>query len=77
MNQGIKGLWKASKIYGVPLHHPLLQELNVYDLQLMDYLEYFENPENEQEFKNSYRDDDFDEFWENYGDDEWVEVENE
>lgn len=59
----IKRLWKASKIYGVPITDPMLSELNIYDLIFIDYLTYFENPENEHAFKNTYFDDEFNEYF--------------
>lgn len=56
-------LWKASKLYGVPLTHPYLQDLNVYDLQLMKYLTFFENPKNKEQYEKTYIDEDFDDYW--------------
>lgn len=82
----VKRLWKASKLYQLPLFDPVMAEFNDYDLELLQYLEYFENPENEKKYKNTFIDDDFNEFWENYEDippdsnvdisneSEWVEV---
>ena len=70
-----------------------MAEFNDFDLELIQFLDYFEKPENEAKYKNTFIDDDFNEFWDNYeemspdegvdndvdveNEDEWVEVENE
>lgn len=85
----MRRLWKASKIYHVPLTDPLLRDLNAYDLSMIEYLEAFEDPEVLKSFKNRFYDDDFEDYWNSNGEiedsnsdtkdiepvsDEWVEV---
>ena len=61
--ENLRRLWKASKIYSVPLTDPKLRDLNQYDLLLMEYLEVFEDPEVLDKFKRTIHDDEFDELW--------------
>lgn len=66
-------LWKASKLFKVPLSHPYISNLNAYDLLLIEWLEYFDNPENIDRYKKVIVDEDFEKYYENP--DEWEEVE--
>ena len=45
LNPLIQRLWKASKIYGVPIYDPKVVNLNAYDLSLIEWLIRFDNPE--------------------------------
>lgn len=58
----MEGLWKASKIFGVPLTHPYIQNLTHYDLELMYYLTIFEDPKVVEKYKNRFVDDSFNDF---------------
>lgn len=66
----------------MPLFSPLMAEFNRYDLELMDFLELFEDPEREKQYMNTYIDDDFNEEWDKLNNDdvdiedesEWIEV---
>lgn len=55
----------------MPIFDPLIASLNEYDLELMSYLSYFEDPDNEKEFLNTYYDKDFDEY---FNSDEYIEA---
>lgn len=55
-------LWKASRIYNVPLTHPYLRNINDYDLTLMEYLHRFEDPKAVEEYLNVVVDEDFEEY---------------
>lgn len=68
----LKKLWKASKYYQIPLFSPIMGEFNKYDLELMDFLELFEDPEREKIYLNTYIDSEFNELWEEYNSDEEV-----
>ena len=61
----MESLWKASKIYGVPLTDPILKDLNEYDVVLMEWLTRFENPKFKEEYTRKFVDEDFIDFWEN------------
>lgn len=72
LNPLIQRLWKASKIYGVPIYDPKVVNLNAYDLSLIEWLIRFDNPENVEKYKNVIVDEDFDDYYNNPG--EWEEV---
>lgn len=55
----------------MPIFDPLIASLNEYDLELMSYLSYFEDPDNEKTFLNTYYDKDFDEY---FNSDEYIEA---
>lgn len=62
-NPWTRSLWKASKILGCPIFDRRLAEYNEFDLELMETLNYFDNPENLVKYKRSYADPDFEEYW--------------
>lgn len=85
----MRKLWKASRLYNVPLTHPYLKDLNDYDLILMEWLHLFEDPKQVELYTNKVIDDSFEDYVneiENMNNsqqsvvnnnDEWVEVNGE
>lgn len=84
-NPWMRSLWKVSKILGCPIFDRRLAEYNEFDLEFMETLNYFDNPENLIKYKRSFADPDFEEYWNEEApepenkvdisnDDEWEEV---
>lgn len=83
-NPWMRSLWKASKILSCPIYDSRLADYNEFDLELMETLNYFDNPSNLIKYKRSYADPDFEEYWNEEApevkkvdvsnEDEWEEV---
>lgn len=59
----IQRLWRASKLLGVPIYSEKLNDMNVFDMAFMDWLIYFEDQENVRKYKNSFFDQDFEDYF--------------
>lgn len=59
----MRKLWKASKILACSIFDERLADYNIYDLELMEWLEYFDNPANIAQYRRSFNDPDFDDYW--------------
>lgn len=85
----IRRLWRASKLLGVPIYSEALSDMNIFDMAFMDWLIYFEDPENVNRYKSSFEDPDFDDYFNEEAppvdpssydinnEDEWEEVSDE
>ncbi len=68
-------LWKASRMFNVPLYDDKIKDLNVFDLKIMDYLTVFENPKALEDYKKRFIDTEFEDYVkETEESDEWEEV---
>ena len=68
-------LWKASRMFNVPLYDDKIKDLNVFDLNLMQYLTVFENPKALEDYKKRFIDTEFEDYVkETEENDEWEEV---
>lgn len=82
----MRRLWKASRLFNVPINHPYIRNLNDYDLYLMEYLHLFEDPKKVEEYLTVIVDEDFEEYVRETEEmdnqthvsnnkDEWIEIE--
>ena len=62
LQKKMQRLWKASRIYNIPLTHPYLRDINDYDLTLMEYLHRFEDPREREEYLTVVVDEDFENY---------------
>lgn len=63
VNPWIRSLWKASNILGCSIFDDRLAEYTRYDLELMGWLKYFDNPENIEKYRRSFSDPEFEDWW--------------
>lgn len=65
----------AMKTFHVPINHPFIQQLTDLDLEFLDWSSALDNPKFYNKMKNTYFDDDFDEFEKEVEGDELTEEE--
>ncbi|MCW6701382.1 hypothetical protein NH288_04700 [Anaerococcus sp. NML200537] len=59
----MRKLRKASKILNCSIFDERLKEFNAFDLNLLDWLIYFDDPENVEKHKNTFVDPEFEKYW--------------
>lgn len=60
----MRKLWRAIKLFGVPITHPYIQQLTDFDLDFLEWSAAYDNPKFREKMQNTVYDDDFDDFWE-------------
>lgn len=85
-NPMMRSLWRASKILGCSIFDKRLADYSAYDLQLLGWLNEFDDPRKLYKYQRSFSDPDFEEYWNDdetedltdkvdvKNDDEWEEV---
>lgn len=59
----MRKLWAASKILNCSIFDEKLREYNAFDLNLLDWLIYFDDPRNIQQYKRTFVDPEFEDYW--------------
>lgn len=69
----MRKIWAAMKLFKVPINHQYIQSLTSYDLAFIEWSTALDNPEFAEKYKNTFYDDEFDDFWDNPDSATWDE----
>lgn len=58
----MRKIWAAMKLFRVPINHPYIQNLTPFDLNFIEYSELWDNPKVREKLKNTFYDEEFDEW---------------
>jgi hypothetical protein len=61
------------KLFQVPINHPYIQNLTSFDLNFIEWASAMDNPEFMQKMQNTFYDEEFDDFWENYDEEKYAD----
>lgn len=59
----MRQLWRAIKLFGVPITHPYIQNLTKFDLDFIDWSSAYDNPKFKEKMQNTVYDESFEDFW--------------
>lgn len=59
-------LWKISKLFQLPISHPLIQDMNLYDIDFYELSDIADDPKKLDKLRNTYYDPDFDDWLDDF-----------